>query len=407
MNSIKNVGVDLAKRVSLTPVKFTPSRLLAKQEPVDMFISSSSSGIARNPILEAVEKAVPIIREPRVKIAESLKAMILDTTKEYSSASGKDAVVFPIPEHKDLVLRVEKTALDKLKTLPENLELVPIVHEKSVANNPRLGLPLYFVTSESSNIGKKTRISINEALAQPDKIMVLRKATGQHPATECGDKFISLIGFEDFSNPDPNALNNFSYIFGYIAKNFGYEPTKKCLEMFKNGATEISAHELAEGSAPFKIVNGKEFFKHYKEFTSSYIDYLKKVSELPQETYKEAVDFVAMPKSFNVDFQHTNNTFVDFPNKHFNFIDLAYDKSDPKYIYENPVKEFRNVILGKGFRSIEDLRKGVPFLPNLRSPRTFIVCPEDIAEVKKYSKIVNDKINLAAPEEFRSENPFR
>ena len=67
-----------------------------------------------------------------------------------------------------------------------------------------------------------------------------------------------------------------------------------------------------------------------------------------------------------------------FENKQFNFMDFACDKTEAKYIYENPIKEFRNVLLGKSFLSIEALKKGVPFLPKLRYPRSFIYCPDDI-----------------------------
>ena len=144
----------------------------------------------------------------------------------------------------------------------------------------------------------------------------------------------------------------------------------------------------------------------YKKFADSYVETLKKTSEFPQKAYDDAVGFIVQPKGFNVDFQHTNNTFVDFDKKEFNFVDFAYDKNDEKYIYENPVKEFRNVLFGKGFRKVDFLGEYLPFLPRLNSPRDFIICPEDVQGVKQYSKIINEKVNAAAPEEYRSPKVF-
>ena len=107
-----------------------------------------------------------------------------------------------------------------------------------------------------------------------------------------------------------------------------------------------------------------------------------------------------------MDFQHTNNTFVDLDKQEFNFVDFAYNKKDEKYIYGNPVKEFREVLFGKGFRRISLLKEAVKFLPSLRSPRDFIITPEHIIGVKTYSEAINNKINLSAPQEFRSPSAF-
>lgn len=373
----------------------------------DVFVSSAEKAKEKtNPILEAVKKAVPFEKEPRVKLADSLRDMVLEATHIHSERMGKDAYVFPIKGHDDLVLRVEKTALSKIDKLPNDLELVPISYDKSIADNSHLGVPLYILTNKGSQLAKKNSISSKEAMAQVDKIMVLRKVEGEHPAKECGDKFISMIGLDDLKNPDPVALNNFSFVFSYVKENFGYEATNKCMEMFKNGETFIPENALGMGSSAFEIVEGQKFYQKYKEFADGYIDYLKSVSEMPQKSYDGAVSFISEQKCFNLDFQHTNNTFVDLDKKEFNFVDLAYDKENKKYIYENPVKEFRDVIFGKGFKRIDFLSDCVQFLPYLKFPRDFIVCGEDIKGVKQYSKIIHEKINSAAPDEYKSAKIF-
>ncbi len=374
----------------------------------DTFISAEKTAkIKSNPILEAVKKAVPMVKEPRVKIAENLRSMILDTASAVSEATGKDAVVFNIPNHENLVLRVEKSTLDKLDKLPKDLELIPIAHEKHIVDNPHLGLPLYYVTSKSSTIARKNNISAMEALSQPDKIMVLRKVTGQHPATECGEKLMSLMGFEDFANPDPNALNNFSYVFGYARKYFGNQAALKCLAMFRDGAKTIPENALGEGSSAFEVVNGQNFVKKYLDYSESYVKMLKDTADIPQSSYDDAVKFISSSKRFNVDFQHTNNTFVDLKKQEFNFMDFAFDKKDQKYIYENPVKEFRNVLFGKCFRRFDSFKEIVPCMPNLKYPRDLIIIPRHIQAIKDFSGVINDKVNHAAPEEFKSINPFK
>ena len=404
VNSIKNIPITPIKfSRKLSSVPFSRNFLLESDTFVHS-VSPKSERITSNPLLEAVEKA--LAPEPKVKIADNMHKMIVDTTKSMSDAMGKDAIVFPIPDYKDLVLRVEKSAINKMDALSKNLELVPISYSPEVKNNKHLGLPLYYVTSSTSSMARKNKISPMEALAQSDKIMVLRRVKGQHPSYDCGEKLMSLIGVSNCEKIDYNALNNFSYVFGYVYPNFGYKSAAKCLDLFKSGESYIPANFFGEGSTAFEIVDGKNFFKNYKEYTSSYIKSLKDISEIPQKSYDDAVNFIASPKSFNVDFQHTNNTFVDLENKEFNFMDFAYDKKDEKYIYENPVKEFRNVLFGKGFRRIDVLKKIIKFMPSVKYPRDFVVYPEDVQDVKQFSKIINDKINLAAPDEFKSVKVF-
>ncbi len=400
-NIAKHIKFDTAKNFS----SIYHSML---DESYDTFKSSKESIRKQtNPFLDAVKDAVPMFRKPRVVLADNMRGMILDTAKSSTEAVGKDALVFPIPNHSDLVLRVEKSALADIDKLPKDLELVPIKYDKSLFDNQHLGLPLYYVTSKTGSMARKNTISPMEALAQQNKIMVLRKVTGQHPSSECGNKFESMVGFDGDNHLDIDTLNNFAFIFGYAKNNFGPKASAKCLEYFRSGATQIPENALGEGSTPFKIVKGNEFCKLYDDFATSHIESLKEISELPQKAYDDAVGFITSEKNFNVDFQHTNNTFVDLSKKEFNFMDFAYDKSDEKYIYENPIKEFRNVLFGKGFKRLDSLKGLIRHMPRYNYPRDFIVTPEYIDGVKTYARVINDKINLTAPKEFQSEKVFK
>lgn len=371
----------------------------------DVFVSSEKGvPLKTNPLLEAVKKAVPF-EKPRFQFSENMHDTIVDITRGGSPCFGKDASAFPIPNYPNLILRAEHTALEDLSSLSRDLELVPISFDKEIADNPHLGIPLYFVTSKGSTLSKKVSISPLEAVSYPNKIMVLKKVTGQHPAYECGKKFLRLLGLGE-GTPNPDMLNNFSYTFGYVKKYFGPKAAAKCLEYMKADAKEIPEGVLAEGSEAFEIVRGKEFYDKYKEFADSYVEYLESVASMPDKAYEEAVKIVSASKKFNMDFQHTNNTFVDLEKQEFNFIDFAYNKDEKKYIYGNPVKSFRNVLYGKGFRKLDPFIESVQFLPNLKYPTDCIITPEHIKPIKKCFKVINEKVNASAPQELRSDCPF-
>jgi hypothetical protein len=379
--------------VSASP-KFTGLSHLPKA--VDTFVSSElkapkSQGLVKDVVDKLVPK--PSKKHSAPALFEDLHKMIMDVTSKVSDATGKDAVVFSVPEHDDLVLRVEKSALENIGDLSKNLTLVPIKYDKEISSNKHLGLPLYYVADKESKIGAKRSLSPVEALAQPDKIMLLKKVKGQHPSKEYFDDLAELMGVDE-KNPDQTQLYNFFFL-GRVRANYGNESAIKFLESCKNGVKEIKPNELAEGSGGFVIKNGEKFYANYKKFAKSYIKSLKDISEIPQQSYNDAVDTIITPKDFIMDFQHTNNTFVDLENKEFNFMDFVFDKKMyPKYHYDNPVKEFRNVLMGKCFSS------------KFKTPRALIMYPEDIKEVKIYSNAINEKVNSASPERFQSPNPF-
>lgn len=393
-NSQYKTGNISVAKPSFTGLNKLPS---SKQlEQVDRFISSQTKKEV-NPkqiIEEAITRILPKKSETTVpKIAENLHEMITSVVKKTSSATGKDAVVFGIPNQENMVLRVEKSALEKIDSLGKDLVLVPINYEKTVAENKNLGLPLYYVAERGSEIASKKSLTPLEALSQKDKIMVLKKVEGQHPSQQYWEDLTELMGYDDL-HPDVNQLNNFYYL-GYVRANFGNDAAIKFLKRCEEGVTELKAHDLAEGSDTFTIVGGQKFYRSYRKFADDYIKSLKDISEMPQESYDRAVETIISPKDFIMDFQHTNNTFVDLKNNEFNFMDFVFDKElYPKYFYENPVKEFRNVLMGKCFSS------------EFKTPRMFMIYPEDIAQVKMHSKAINEKVNNASPDKFKSKSPF-
>ena len=373
---------------------FTGLNKLPK-EAVDKFVSSKpkQEGVVST-VKKIVSKFIEPAKKPEIpKLSDDLQGLILDITKETSQATGKDAIVYAIPKQEGLVLRVEKSALEKIDELGKNLELVPIKYDNAILENKNLGLPLYIVAEKGSNIAKQGSVTPIEALAQPDKIMVLKKVTGEHPSAQYWEDLTELMGIHD-SHPEVSQFLNFMAL-GRVRGMYGNEAAIMCLEKCKNGIAEIIPNELGECSPPVNFVQPEKFYKNYRKFVDDYVKSLKDISEMPQEAYKKAVDTILSPKDFIMDFQHTNNTFVDLKNKEFNFMDFVFDKSlYPKYHYENPVKEFRDVLMGKCFSS------------KFKTPRQFLMYPDDIEQVKKYSNVINEKVNQASPDKFKSSNPF-
>jgi len=396
INSVTNKSNNnfITSKSRVTPA-FTGKAHIAK-EAADVFISSASKEVESFP-----QKLINFLKTQILKKAsktepwaKNLQEKILTITKEGSDAAGKDAIVFKFPGRDDLVLRVEKTALEKIDTLPKDLKLIPVSYEKSVAENEHFGLPLYFVAEKGSPLSKLDAITPQEALKQPDKIMLLKKMTGVHPSEKYYESFIKMQGLSDTA-ADPEMIVN-SRILNYIINKYGPQASTKYLEKCKEGVSLLEEGTLCKDSGKIEIFNGKEFYKNYRDFVNNYIETLKQISEIPQNSFNNAVDSILSKKDFILDFQHTNNTFVDFEKGEFNFMDFVFDKTMyPKYHCENPVKEFRNVLMGKWFSGL------------CSSPRNYIVVPEDVKAVKEYSKIINEKINTAAPERFRSESPFR
>lgn len=396
INSISpkiNTGYTPIKRVNSSPV-FTGRMQLANKVS-DEFVSSvshkKSSFFKRiSDFIKGRTAKTSLKTEPW---AQNLQEKILSVTKTKSEAKGKDAIVYDFPGRDDFVLRVEKNALKNIDKLPKDLKLIPISYDKSVAENPNFGLPLYFIAPKTSSLAKNKSLAPTEALSQPDKIMILRKMSGERPSAKYFESFAEMFGYGE--TPDPNQTMTHR-TFRYVGKKYGYEAAKKYLQKCKEGATEVKAGELGKDSEELEILGGQKFYKNYRTFVNDYIESIKNISDMPQKAYDKAVKNITSKKDFILDFQHTNNTYVDVKNGEFNFMDFVFDKSTyPKYHYENPVKEFRNVLLGKCFSAVA------------RTPREYIIMPDDIKAVKHYSKIINEKVNTAAPERFRSESPFK
>ena len=314
--------------------------------------------------------------------------MINSLISKKTLAMGKDAVVFPLPGHDDMVIRIEKSAISNPEKIPARLKLVPIKHEEKVLAQQNLGLPLYAVVGKDSELASKEFITPLEALSQKNNIMLLKKVTGKHPASEVYNVLMDLMG-TTFENPDCRQYINFNQL-GKIRAKYGVEGARKCIEVFKQGGEQtIPKGFFAPNSEEVTFTNCEKFIDNHAKFVKTYLSYLKDVAKMPKKAYKEAVDTILMDKNFLIDFQHTNNTFVDLKNNKFNFMDFEFNKSNKKYIYDNPVKEFRNVLTGKNFSK------------PVKHPSALIFDEKDLEQGKKYFDQITEKINSVTPDEYK------
>lgn len=374
MINLKNIQ-HYSRQIDSNPIKAV--RKVSSHIPARTHLESSP----------AVDTLVKVNPQNYILGAQPGK-LIKEITKKKTGDFGKDAMVFAIPNQPDLVLRVEHTAIEKMDTLADSLKLIPIKHNDNLLAHKNLGLPLYSVVGKESELYAKDSIEPLEALRQKDNIMVLRKVSGENPANASWNALVKLAGCEDDAPNLPQYIN-FQQLT-QIKVQYGKDAAKKCWKIIKEGGEQnIPENFFAPGSEAYTFTNCDVFANNYKAYSKSYINYLKQLSKMPKESFKEAVDTILMDKNFLIDFQHIGNTFVDFKNKKFNFMDFEFDKTNKKYIYDNPVREFKNVILGKCFSSIA------------KSPANILLEEKDIKTAQKYSDKIADIVNSVTPDKFK------
>lgn len=318
------------------------------------------------------------------------KIVLNQILSQKTLAIGKDAAVFPLPGHSDMVIRVEQSAIRNRGNISAHLKLIPIEHDENILAHRNLGIPLYTAVGRNSELYNKKSVTPLEALGQKDNIMVLRKVSGKHPTADVFDALMELMGCT-YEHPDCTQYINFNQL-GKVKGKYGYEAAQKCLDTIRKGGEQnIPEGFFAPGSEAMTFTNCDEFSANHKKLVDTYLKYIKDVSKMPKKAFKEAVDTILMDKNFLIDFQHTNNTFVDMKNQKFNFMDFEFNKSNKKYIYDNPVKEFRNVLTGKNFSR------------PVKHPTVLIIDPENEAIAKKYIRKITEKINSVTPDKFKIE----
>ncbi|MCR5265580.1 MAG: hypothetical protein K6E29_03190 [Cyanobacteria bacterium RUI128] len=303
----------------------------------------------------------------------------------------KDKVgVFLLAHYKDLILKIKSDYLDNPETIPKDIVPIPVKYSDDVISNPNFGLYLYHVDKRDSEFAQK-------GYANPKDVIVLDKASISIIKRVSGkavyEDYIRPLGsVEGVFNEDPHRKQ--FIILKDISSKYGREAVLKALDFCKEGVTDIKEGQLADNSEEYKFVIPDQYYVNYKNFVVSYLTYLKNLANLPQKTYDNAVTNILTPKEFVFDFVHTANTFIDWNTQEFNFIDFNFDDETIKSMAEvNMIELFRNVLAG--------IHKN-----SKTQPMDYICYPDDVADYENSVHIITEKINQAAPQEYKIKEEF-
>ena len=126
----------------------------------------------------------------------------------------------------------------------------------------------------------------------------------------------------------------------------------------------------------------------YRIFVNHYLGNLVRLAELPQESYNNAVENLLSPKDFTFDFNHPQNTFINYENNEFYFIDFFYGKQPTQEENSAVIENFRNALLGRNI--------------HLKiQPKDLLFNNTDKEIYKTLSEIITSKINNAAPSHLK------
>ena len=173
---------------------------------------------------------------------------------------------------------------------------------------------------------------------------------------------------------------------------FGKEAVVKALDLLKQKIYKIEPNQLCEGSKAYEFNPNNDFYVFYNLFVTEFLNTVKSISELPAETFKEAVNNLLSEKEFIFDFYNPSNLFIDWENKSFNFIDFVFEE---KRVKKNNMKDqiigFRNALYGT-------------CVSTLIQSEDLLFYKKDNELFDSYAKIITDKINNFVPKELKITN---
>ena len=318
-------------------------------------------------------------------LEENPMDIILNSTAQDMITESARVCIFPIPKYDDYLFKIGKILIKSLKQMPE-IAIVPIKYDDKVKNNPRFGLPLYYIVRKQSKNVKRGYV-LPEEISAPMigylQAFIVKKISGQELSANYKKSYAALI--------DPRILGYKQYdILQNIYSKYGTEAAEMALEFCKNGINKIEKGQLAKKSKEYRFYNEKIFYENYKNFSKAFLENLQKISELPQRAYDNAVADILMSGDFMFDFK-SSNIFVDFEKQEFHFIDLIFDKAemkDQKFDLKKQLSIFREVIMGEHYA--EKLHHN-----------NILFYKDEIEQFKEYMEKITQKINNAAPEGYK------
>lgn len=300
------------------------------------------------------------------------------------SISDKQTIgVYPIPGYPDFLLKIHNVFVSNIQLLKKDLTLIPFVCDPKIKNNSHFGIPLYHIDAKDSEYAKKGCIHPKEIIfigTDVVSISILKKVSGESVKKEYSEVYKLLNG----QTTDPTVSTDATKMINITLK-YGEMAANKALDYLKKGIYEIPKDELSNGSAKYKFTPDNDFYVAYCDFVKNYLGTIRKISNLPQKTFNNAIKNIYMQKDFIFDFEIPNNTLIDYETEEFNFIDFIYDDWNKKrYDFYNRdiISDFTNTLLGL-------------YNKNSNQPINLLFRLSDVEMFDYYRRIISDKVNKA------------
>lgn len=317
---------------------------------------------------------------------ENVKKLVLSSISSSRISKGKHCDIYEIPNHNEYLLKIGGSYLSSLNEFPDNYRFVKVKYNNRVEYNRHFGLPIYALLPKDSPSAQMGYITPEEADADKDRVLqILRKVPGEQVGTLYRNFYLNLIGesrkFYAYRELSENMIE--------INSKYGEDSIKTVFSKMAKGQIKLKPNEIAQGSKSYKFVDPQKYESGYKIFVTHYLGNLFKLAELPQETYNHAIENLLSPKDFTFDFNHPQNTFIDYNKKEFYFIDFVYDKQTQNQIETtNIIENFRNTLLGKNI--------------HLKiQPKDLLFYNIDKTNFNNLAATITSKINKAAPDNMK------
>lgn len=292
----------------------------------------SNTGNTNVVITPAKSPAIPIswkTLEQNSQLLTNLKSSL--TTKELGS--GQDAYCYALGN--DFVLRANRIYGGKSAPITDDLVCLPIQYpDSTLAENPQLGLPIAALIDEAS-VNGRTHLEPKDLEAKPlydpSKVnhTILRRVNGEN---------IEKLGCPyDLARPlaQSNIMDTFKEDLG--------------AEMYKQSEIDIPKAKKDLLAKISTTPNSDKFIRDYNLFTKQYINYLQKISKIPQVAFDDALVSLKQLKTagIDLDFQMGRNFFYNQSTQRFEFIDLEMNPASKFLFRGNEPALFFEALLGR------------------------------------------------------------
>lgn len=309
---------------------------------------------------------------------ENIFELIKNATQQKSISDKKNVGIYPIPDYENILLKIPQSIAQNIDLLTKDLIIIPYKYQTNIQENNNLGLPLYYITSSTSQFSESNFVDPEDTMfLNETNTFLLRKVSGDNVMAPYLEQFSELY------NRNNKELQNDLNQIRYIKEHYGIEAVNNALNNLQKNIYDFTDKNAKDNSEIIHFSENNHFISVYMDFSNNYINTLKKLSELPQSAFDKALSLITMKKNFVFDFINPANTRIDYEKQEFNFIDFIFNKNIIKETsLEKQIHSFKKSIFG-----INDKKSVHP--PHLLSFST------DIQSFIKYDQIISGKINSA------------